>query len=158
MTANPTNVVDYDARLRELLEAAEITVAAAAAAAGWAGVDAEGVLSYVASLSPLAMAQSRVYYEFDQRHVRAYTRYDFEHGFEVAALPATAAPTWASRVESARVCAKSEVGIYAIPRWSALEACALWTSDDSLLLNTFHQISEVVEGFTQGLMARELQL
>lgn len=27
MTINPTNVVDYDARLRELLEAAEITVA-----------------------------------------------------------------------------------------------------------------------------------
>jgi len=159
MTINPTNVVDYDARLRELLEAAEITVSVAASAVGWAGGDDAGVLSYVAALSPLAMAQSRLYYEFDQRHVRAYTRYDFEHGFEVAALPAAAVVSaWASRVEAARVCAKSEVGMYAMPRWCALEACALWTADDSLLLNTFHQISEVVEEWTQTLMTRELQL
>jgi len=155
---NPPNVVDYDARLHELLEAAEITVSAAASAAGWAGGDEAGVLNYVAARSPLAMAQSRLHYEFDQRHVRAHTRYDASTGFEVAALPATAAPTWASRVEVALVCAKSEVGMYAMPRWCALEACALWTADDVLLLSTFHQISAAVEGYTRALMTRDLQL
>lgn len=155
---NPPKVVDYNARLRELLSAAEITVSAAASAVGWAGGDDAGVLNYVAALSPLAMAQSRLYYEFDQRHVRAYTRYDASTGFEVAALPAVAAPTWASKVDAARVEAKAASGMYNMPRWCALEGCALWTSADPLVLNTFHQISIGVEGYTRALMTRELPL
>lgn len=158
MSADPTNVVDYDARLRELLEAAEITVAAAASVAGWAGGDAEGVLNYVAALSPLAMAQSRLYYEFDQRHVRAYTRYDASTGFEMAALPAVAAPTWASKVEAARVRTLAARRMYDMPRWCALEACAVWISGEPFVLNTFHQISAAVENYTQTLMTRELPL
>lgn len=94
-----------------LEQAAEQTIGAAAAALLWAGEDSYGVLAHVATTSAATMAQSR----------QAYTGLVWARGFldaeaqqsfdaelhhmaqcmEVAALPASAVPSWAATISEA---------------------------------------------------------
>lgn len=96
----------------QLEQAAEQTISAAAAALLWAGEDSYGVLSHVASVSAAAMAESRMAYAA-LAYVRDCLTTESQHNvdeelhgmmprFEIAALPATAAPSWAASVSKAR--------------------------------------------------------
>ena len=93
--------------------AAEQTIAAAAAALLWGSQDSYGVLEHDAGASAARMAQSRCAYALflaarrevageDQQAVDEDLRNWVAAGsFEVAALPAPAAPQWAEAVRAA---------------------------------------------------------
>lgn len=108
-----------DFQLQELLDAAEVTIAAAAAALGWAGEDDSGVLEHVAAISPVVMAVSRYGYEMDQRYA-PHRLHEKSDRLEMAALPATAAPTWALAVDQASAAAAAEAHSPDLPPWLVL--------------------------------------
>ncbi len=164
--------------MAELWKAAEITVAAAAAATSWAGSDYEGILAHVATISPSAMAVSREKYEIDQRGAHTYTWYDDSTGFEVAALPAIAAPMWSARVRKAINAAENESRAYkygserggimdapadrrraggAIVRWYALMACDLWGIYEPPVVRWFQPLTEAIEALTNDIPKADLQ-
>lgn len=152
-----------------LLEAAEVTVAAAVTAVSWAGSDGEGVLAHVATISPSMMAASRERYEIDRGGPCAHTWYDDSTGFEVAALPAMAAPMWSARVRKAIDAAAAEIrglagapadqrrGVRVAVRGYALMACDLWGIYEPPVRG-FQPITEAIAALTNEMLEADLQL
>jgi hypothetical protein len=127
------------ASIGRLAQAAEQTIAAAAAALLWAGEDSHGVLAHVAAADPWLMAGTRLVYErlaaettLRDVVVRLGEEYrTTTTTIEVAALPWLVSPGWTSRVSAALIHAPYDSGARAAQSMvhSALLACRQWSED-----------------------------
>ncbi|UMB70097.1 hypothetical protein [Mycobacterium paraterrae] len=134
--------------LEQLVEAAEHTISAAAAAIVWAGGASGGVFEHVAAADPWLMARTRLAYngfvgdepypsKVHRRLEQAYLT--ATEIFEVAALPCTVAHPWTSRVNRAflsfgatrKSISPSDNGPHATRTLieSAFHACRKWALD-----------------------------
>jgi hypothetical protein len=152
----------------ELVELAKVTVQAARAALEWLGPDHRGVLEHVAAASPDDMASSRTAYELFRSGAQLVNFSGFEvDRLEMAALPATAVPTWASVVNEAQIAALASLNKVRPPmsvntgmliptedrpagpihkahlRYSALLMCGLW-GGDPLQPKAIHYLAEKI--------------
>jgi hypothetical protein len=89
-------------------QAAEGTIAAAAAALLWCGEDGQGILAHVAGSTPTKMTSSRIAAAYTKRAFPEYAEMPIDEdiancseNLDLAALPATVAPQWAARVREA---------------------------------------------------------
>jgi len=150
-----------------LERAAEQTISAATAALLWDGEDRQGVLDHVAGTTVARMVVSRVGYSvvcpegFDETLPP-----DLWSAFEVAALPAAAAPAWAASVSAAladalqdsasgtradwrgRIVPHSDAtvrlrSVHGAARSRALWVCSLW-GRDPLPLNLVENGARIV--------------
>jgi hypothetical protein len=143
----------------EFVQAAEWTIAAAAAAVFWCGDDPHGVLVHGAAADPVTMACTRALYA-QALSVKTLLPIASETllrflgssaiGVEVAALPESIAPQWAVSVRNALWAAREEIDasitddprgvvIYqpsdpvqharVTARYHSLSACLLWGND-----------------------------
>ena len=163
--------------------AAEQTIEAAAAALLWVGPDAHGVLEHVANASAERMVSSRYCYwvlesvrcQYGPDEQQAFEKdlIDFvsSNDFEVAALPASAAPTWTDSVREAIsdvLCAARESPtqrddeverrrvVELSARGYALRACSYW-GRDILQLDMIEEFARVVDRHTALAIGQFLQ-
>lgn len=164
-----------------LEQAAQATVAAAAAALLWAGQDSYGVLTHVAGLTPTAMVESRRSYDSCyalRKDFPAAEQPGFDHdlrnivssgGFERAALPTDVSCQWGNDVQAAIAEAHNEdrqitfqsddpvVRHHALRVYICLQAltmCSLW-GQNPLPLNSIRTAAHVVDRKTSLLLSGE---
>lgn len=169
------------ASIEQLEQAAEQTIEVAAAAMLWAGQDSRGVLEHVARASAARMAQSRRGYAFLQScrlNFAADEQRAFDESlsnivlstdFEVAALPAAAAPPWTEAVCAAMNEALDDNrditmqrndaavrlrALHVSVRYHALMVCSYW-GQDPLPINEIETGAQILSAQTSSACAAE---